>query len=101
MGCTPSIHVNQTGVVYCRDSDSSNSPRASHSATVIAGNTVVCSETTETTHSSTIRPKRLAEYSGPSAVSCKFDSFVTDDITKKVSASVLCSIAWNMVYDSE
>lgn len=32
MGCTPSIHVNQTGVVYCRDSDESNSPGASYSA---------------------------------------------------------------------
>lgn len=31
MGCTPSIHVNQTGVVtYCRDSDESNSPHNSH-----------------------------------------------------------------------
>lgn len=28
MGCTPSIHVSQTGVVYCRESDDSagNSP---------------------------------------------------------------------------
>lgn len=34
MGCTPSIHVNQTGVVYCRDSDESNSPRGSYSATI-------------------------------------------------------------------
>lgn len=33
MGCTPSIHVNQTGVVYCRDSDESNSPRPSYSTT--------------------------------------------------------------------
>lgn len=67
MGCTPSIHVNQTGVVYCRESDGSNSPRASHSATVIAGNTVVRAETTETSHSST-RSKRFLEYSlsGPS-----------------------------------
>ena len=32
MGCTPSIHVNQTGVVYCRDSDESVSPRGSYSA---------------------------------------------------------------------
>ncbi|KAK7116051.1 hypothetical protein V1264_001805 [Littorina saxatilis] len=29
MGCTPSIHVSQTGVVYCRESDDSNSPRPS------------------------------------------------------------------------
>lgn len=29
MGCTPSIHVSQTGVVYCRESDESNSPRPS------------------------------------------------------------------------
>jgi hypothetical protein len=38
MGCTPSIHVSQTGVVYCRDSDDSNSPRPSatfHSHTVV------------------------------------------------------------------
>ncbi|KAK7492626.1 hypothetical protein BaRGS_00016105, partial [Batillaria attramentaria] len=34
MGCTPSIHVSQTGVVYCRESDDSNSPRPSaYSAT--------------------------------------------------------------------
>lgn len=25
MGCTPSIHVNQTGVVFCRESEESNS----------------------------------------------------------------------------
>ncbi|KAK6179108.1 hypothetical protein SNE40_011540 [Patella caerulea] len=31
MGCTPSIHVSQTGVVYCRESDDSNSPRPSYS----------------------------------------------------------------------
>ena len=31
MGCTPSIHVNQTGVVYCKDSEVSASPR--HSVT--------------------------------------------------------------------
>jgi high affinity cAMP-specific and IBMX-insensitive 3',5'-cyclic phosphodiesterase 8 len=45
MGCTPSIHVSQTGVVYCRDSDESNSPHPSslgatqvvHQTTVIAG----------------------------------------------------------------
>ncbi|CAH1797928.1 unnamed protein product, partial [Owenia fusiformis] len=30
MGCTPSIHVSQTGVVYCRDSDESTSPRPSN-----------------------------------------------------------------------
>ncbi|XP_077863705.1 high affinity cAMP-specific and IBMX-insensitive 3',5'-cyclic phosphodiesterase 8B [Saccoglossus kowalevskii] len=29
MGCAPSIHVSQSGVVYCRDSDESNSPRPS------------------------------------------------------------------------
>lgn len=27
MGCAPSIHVSQSGVLYCRDSDSSGSPR--------------------------------------------------------------------------
>lgn len=65
MGCTPSIHVNQTGVVYCRESDGgSNSPRASHSATVIAGNTMVRTETTDTSHSSA-RSKRHVEYNFP------------------------------------
>ncbi|XP_071497226.1 high affinity cAMP-specific and IBMX-insensitive 3',5'-cyclic phosphodiesterase 8B-like [Diadema antillarum] len=29
MGCAPSITVSQSGVVYCRDSDDSNSPRPS------------------------------------------------------------------------
>ncbi|XP_005098745.2 high affinity cAMP-specific and IBMX-insensitive 3',5'-cyclic phosphodiesterase 8B, partial [Aplysia californica] len=29
MGCTPSIHVSQTGVMYCRESEESNSPRPS------------------------------------------------------------------------
>ncbi|XP_059156380.1 high affinity cAMP-specific and IBMX-insensitive 3',5'-cyclic phosphodiesterase 8B-like [Physella acuta] len=29
MGCTPSIHVSQTGVVYCRESEDSNSPHPS------------------------------------------------------------------------
>uniref|UniRef100_A0A2K6K2N8 Phosphodiesterase n=2 Tax=Rhinopithecus TaxID=542827 RepID=A0A2K6K2N8_RHIBE len=27
MGCAPSIHVSQSGVIYCQDSDESNSPR--------------------------------------------------------------------------
>ncbi|XP_040841876.1 high affinity cAMP-specific and IBMX-insensitive 3',5'-cyclic phosphodiesterase 8B isoform X2 [Ochotona curzoniae] len=27
MGCAPSIHVSQSGVLYCRDSDASGSPR--------------------------------------------------------------------------
>ncbi|XP_040585061.1 high affinity cAMP-specific and IBMX-insensitive 3',5'-cyclic phosphodiesterase 8B isoform X6 [Mesocricetus auratus] len=31
MGCTPSIHVSQSGVIYCRDSDESNSPRQTSS----------------------------------------------------------------------
>ncbi|CAM5145199.1 unnamed protein product, partial [Natator depressus] len=26
MGCAPSIHVSQSGVIYCRDSDESTSP---------------------------------------------------------------------------
>ena len=29
MGCTPSIHVSQTGVIYCQDSDESSSPHNS------------------------------------------------------------------------
>ena len=61
MGCTPSIHVNQTGVVYCRDSDASNSPLASHSATVIAGKTVVRAETTDISHSSTTGRAKIKE----------------------------------------
>ena len=32
MGCTPSIHVNQTGLVICRESEDSNSHIASYSA---------------------------------------------------------------------
>ncbi|XP_069887323.1 high affinity cAMP-specific and IBMX-insensitive 3',5'-cyclic phosphodiesterase 8B isoform X5 [Dipodomys merriami] len=32
MGCAPSIHVSQSGVIYCRDSDESNSPRQSSRA---------------------------------------------------------------------
>nr|KAF6355708.1 hypothetical protein mMyoMyo1_014939 [Myotis myotis] len=31
MGCAPSIHVSQSGVIYCRDSDESNSPHHSTS----------------------------------------------------------------------
>ena len=31
MGCAPSITVSQSGVVYCRDSDDSNSPKPSFS----------------------------------------------------------------------
>ncbi|KAK9408477.1 high affinity cAMP-specific and IBMX-insensitive 3-cyclic phosphodiesterase 8B [Crotalus adamanteus] len=27
MGCAPSIHVSQSGMIYCRDSDESSSPR--------------------------------------------------------------------------
>ena len=91
MGCTPSIHVNQTGVVYCRDSDDSNSPRASHSATVITGTTLVRAETTETSHTSTGRSKRLTDFN---AVSCtgtsyKFESSA-DSITNKVSLHEQC-----------
>ncbi|XP_059495158.1 high affinity cAMP-specific and IBMX-insensitive 3',5'-cyclic phosphodiesterase 8A isoform X1 [Stegostoma tigrinum] len=33
MGCAPSIHVSQSGVVYCRDSDGSNSP---HQTTAVS-----------------------------------------------------------------
>ncbi|XP_072715097.1 high affinity cAMP-specific and IBMX-insensitive 3',5'-cyclic phosphodiesterase 8B isoform X7 [Ciconia boyciana] len=33
MGCAPSIHVSQSGVIYCRDSDESNSP---HQTTTIS-----------------------------------------------------------------
>ncbi|KAK2164839.1 hypothetical protein LSH36_58g11014 [Paralvinella palmiformis] len=41
MGCTPSIQVSQTGVVYCRDSDSSsNSPRHSSNSHGIFTQTV-------------------------------------------------------------
>ena len=40
--------MNQTGVVYCRDSD----VLTSQSATIIAGKTVVLTETTELSHSS-------------------------------------------------
>lgn len=35
MGCAPSIHVSQSGVIYCRDSDESNSPH--HTAGVSQG----------------------------------------------------------------
>ena len=63
MGCTPSIHVNQTGVVYCRDSEASNSPLASHSATVIAGKTVVRAETTDHSHSSSSGRAKIKESS--------------------------------------
>ena len=44
--------MNQTGVVYCRDSDESTSQHASQSATIIAGKAVVLAETTEVSHSS-------------------------------------------------
>ena len=44
--------MNQTGVVYCRDSDELTSQHASQSATIIAGKTVVVTETTELSHSS-------------------------------------------------
>ncbi|XP_078737096.1 high affinity cAMP-specific and IBMX-insensitive 3',5'-cyclic phosphodiesterase 8B-like isoform X1 [Lampetra fluviatilis] len=33
MGCAPSIHVSHSGVLYCRDSDDSTSPRATATAT--------------------------------------------------------------------
>uniref|UniRef100_A0A8B9G204 Phosphodiesterase n=1 Tax=Amazona collaria TaxID=241587 RepID=A0A8B9G204_9PSIT len=36
MGCAPSIHVSQSGVIYCRDSDESNS---SHQTTTISQGT--------------------------------------------------------------
>ena len=52
MGCTPSIHVNQTGVVYCRDTDDLTSQHASQSATIISGTKVILTETTELSHSS-------------------------------------------------
>nr|XP_056703915.1 high affinity cAMP-specific and IBMX-insensitive 3',5'-cyclic phosphodiesterase 8B [Euleptes europaea] len=32
MGCAPSIHVSQSGVIYCRDSDESTSPRQTAAA---------------------------------------------------------------------
>uniref|UniRef100_A0A5F8GAY5 Phosphodiesterase n=1 Tax=Monodelphis domestica TaxID=13616 RepID=A0A5F8GAY5_MONDO len=36
MGCAPSIHVSQSGVIYCRDSDESNSP---HQTTTLSQGT--------------------------------------------------------------
>ncbi|XP_026570259.1 high affinity cAMP-specific and IBMX-insensitive 3',5'-cyclic phosphodiesterase 8B [Pseudonaja textilis] len=33
MGCAPSIHVSQSGVIYCRDSNESNSPRQTSQGT--------------------------------------------------------------------
>lgn len=36
MGCAPSIHVSQSGVIYCRDSDESHSP---HQTTTISQGT--------------------------------------------------------------
>ncbi|XP_061875543.1 high affinity cAMP-specific and IBMX-insensitive 3',5'-cyclic phosphodiesterase 8B isoform X9 [Colius striatus] len=36
MGCAPSIHVSQSGVIYCRDSEESNSP---HQTTTISQGT--------------------------------------------------------------
>uniref|UniRef100_A0A8B9S5Z2 Phosphodiesterase n=1 Tax=Apteryx owenii TaxID=8824 RepID=A0A8B9S5Z2_APTOW len=36
MGCAPSIHVSQSGVIYCRDSDESSSP---HQTTTISQGT--------------------------------------------------------------
>ena len=51
--------MNQTGVVYCRDSDELTSQHASQSATIIAEKTVVLTETTELSHiSSSGRVKR-------------------------------------------
>ena len=44
--------MNQTGVVYCRNSDESTSQHASQSATIIAGKGVVLAETMELSHSS-------------------------------------------------
>eukprot|EP00061_Rhincodon_typus_P015212 g42764.t1 len=37
MGCAPSIHVSQSGVVYCRDSDGSNSPHQTTAASQQSG----------------------------------------------------------------
>ncbi|XP_014665484.1 PREDICTED: high affinity cAMP-specific and IBMX-insensitive 3',5'-cyclic phosphodiesterase 8B-like [Priapulus caudatus] len=34
MGCAPSLHVSQTGIIYCRDSDESNSHSPGHSSNV-------------------------------------------------------------------
>ncbi|XP_069912405.1 high affinity cAMP-specific and IBMX-insensitive 3',5'-cyclic phosphodiesterase 8B isoform X3 [Oryctolagus cuniculus] len=34
MGCAPSIHVSQSGVLYCRDSDASGSPRQAPGASL-------------------------------------------------------------------
>ena len=61
MGCTPSIHVNQTGLVYCRDSDELTSQHASQSATIIAGNKVLRTETTELSHSSSSGRVRIQD----------------------------------------
>ncbi|XP_048248345.1 high affinity cAMP-specific and IBMX-insensitive 3',5'-cyclic phosphodiesterase 8B-like isoform X1 [Haliotis rufescens] len=54
MGCTPSIHVSQTGVVYCRESDDSNSPRPSYSTTTYhaAHGQIIRTEVTDTSVSS-------------------------------------------------
>ena len=55
MGCTPSIHVSQTGVVYCRESDDSNSPRPSRpgvtAVTAVGGPSAAVNATVSTSAS--------------------------------------------------
>ena len=57
MGCTPSIHVSQTGVVYCRESDDSNSPRPS----------AYSSATFHTSHTHVVRREGAVEGVPPEA----------------------------------
>ncbi|XP_013909147.1 PREDICTED: high affinity cAMP-specific and IBMX-insensitive 3',5'-cyclic phosphodiesterase 8B [Thamnophis sirtalis] len=40
MGCAPSIHVSQSGMIYCRNSDESNSPRQTAAVSQGTGATV-------------------------------------------------------------
>ncbi|XP_060931444.1 high affinity cAMP-specific and IBMX-insensitive 3',5'-cyclic phosphodiesterase 8B isoform X4 [Limanda limanda] len=59
MGCAPSIHVSQSGVIYCRDSDESNSP---HQTTTISQGTTLHGLFVKTDAAESIPPPSVASY---------------------------------------
>ena len=46
MGCTPSIHVSHTGVVYCRDNEETNSPQGTLTTSAAASATTTTTTAT-------------------------------------------------------
>ncbi|XP_075935055.1 high affinity cAMP-specific and IBMX-insensitive 3',5'-cyclic phosphodiesterase 8B isoform X6 [Anarhichas minor] len=103
MGCAPSIHVSQSGVIYCRDSDESNSP---HQTTTIsqgtaatlhglfiktdAAETIPSALTYQSSHSRNNSCRDHKENSGGGHVRIEAETQTSYTSVKQVSATEEC-----------